>query len=113
MTDAERILWPHLKNKKLGYRFRRQHGLGPYIVDFYCPEKRLIIELDGTQHVFNKAYDEKRDAFLSSLNMRILRVWNNEVFQNLEGVIVTIESLLQESTPQSFSAKATKDSSPI
>ncbi|MCF7918042.1 3-phosphoshikimate 1-carboxyvinyltransferase [Candidatus Gracilibacteria bacterium] len=89
-TDAEGLLWALLRNKNMeGLKFRRQHSIGKYIVDFYCHEAGLVIELDGGGHVEKKQemYDKKRDEFLKSHKLKILRIWNNDVFQNLEGVV--------------------------
>jgi very-short-patch-repair endonuclease len=86
-TDAERILWQHLRLRPLGgYKFRRQQPLGPSIVDFVCLEKRLVIEVDGGQHNTQRSYDEQRDAWLEQQGFRVLRFWKNEVLQNVEGV---------------------------
>jgi len=86
-TDAERKLWAHLRLRQLGgYKFRRQHSLGPYIVDFICIEKKLIIEVDGGQHDDNKFYDSKRDKWLENKGFRVLRFWNNEVLTYIENV---------------------------
>jgi very-short-patch-repair endonuclease len=86
-TDAERILWQHLRLRQLGrYKFRRQQPLGPYIVDFVCLEKRLIVEVDGGQHNSHHADDERRNAWLEQQGFRVLRFWNNEVLQNIEGM---------------------------
>jgi very-short-patch-repair endonuclease len=91
MTDAERFLWQHIRYQQLdGLRFRRQMPLGTYIVDFICLEKRLIIELDGSQHLQQRDYDENRDEWLVEQGFRVLRFWNNEVFTNTEGVLMEI-----------------------
>jgi len=94
-TDAENLLWRHLRGKQLaGLRFRRQHPLGRYIVDFVCLEKRLVLELDGGQHGEEKGLikDNERDQWLRAEGYRILRFWNNEVLANLEGVMESIRS---------------------
>jgi very-short-patch-repair endonuclease len=86
-TLAEVILWKHLKKKQLRERkFRRQHSIGDYIVDFYCPAERIAIELDGDLHFDEeiKKYDEERTKYLSELNIRVLRFENNEILFNLE-----------------------------
>lgn len=93
-TLHERILWSRLKSKQLGYKFRRQHSIGKYIVDFYCPSKRLIIELDGSQHIDNKQRDEERDSYLSNLNYSVLRFYNSDVNNNIEGVVLKIKDYL-------------------
>lgn len=89
-TDAESQLWQKLKGTQLGVKFRRQHGIGDYIVDFYCPAKKLVIELDGSQHMENQEYDAIRTNFLNAQGIKVLRFWNNEVMANMEGVLQTI-----------------------
>lgn len=95
-TTQEIILWSRLRKKQLGYKFRRQSSIGKYIVDFYCPQKKLIIELDGWQHKEEKQerYDKERTKFIESLGFKILRFWNNDVNNNLEGAIFKIEEYL-------------------
>ncbi|MEO1015139.1 MAG: endonuclease domain-containing protein [Pseudomonadota bacterium] len=93
MPPAERRLWAKLRNRQLGgFRFRRQHTVGPYIADFACVEARLIVELDGDQHGRDDApaRDARRDAFLEEQGWRVLRFWNHEAFENLDGVLETI-----------------------
>jgi very-short-patch-repair endonuclease len=88
-TDAERKLWSILRAKQInGLKFFRQYGVGSYILDFYCPQCRLAIELDGSQHnePINRRKDEKRSDYLRSQNINVLRFWNNEVINNFEGV---------------------------
>jgi len=87
LTEEEYKLWFHLKGKKLGIKFRRQHGIGPYIVDFYCKEKNLVIELDGSQHLNTKEYDKEKDLYLQTLGIIVLRFWNSEIDNNLEDVL--------------------------
>ncbi|MES2224322.1 MAG: endonuclease domain-containing protein [Patescibacteria group bacterium] len=74
-TIQERILWSKLKGKNLGYKFQRQHSIGKYIADFYCAEKRLIIEIDGIQHndIEDKKYDTERTRYFESLGYSVLR----------------------------------------
>ena len=89
-TDAERALWKSLRGDSLnGLRFRRQFPLGIYIVDFVCFEVRLIVEVDGGQHA-DSTKDALRDAWLKSQGFQVLRFWNNEVLQNMEGVMQVI-----------------------
>ena len=91
MTDAEQRLWHYLRLRQLaGHRFRRQCPVGPYIADFACPERRLIVELDGGQHA-GSALDRCRDAYLYRCGFRVLRFWNNLVFENLEAVLFEID----------------------
>ena len=90
-TDAENLLWRHLRRKQLeGLRFRRQQPIGKYIVDFVCLEKRLILEIDGSQHAIDQDNDKQRDNWLLTEGYRILRFWNNDVLTNIEGVMETI-----------------------
>lgn len=89
-TDAERKLWGMLRNAQLGgRRFRRQHPIPPYIVDFACIEAGLVVEMDGGQHA-DSAYDAVRDRHLRSLGWQVLRFWNNEVLSNPDGVAQAI-----------------------
>jgi len=92
MPSAERKLWARIRNKQLGgYRFRRQHTIGPYIADFACVETKIVIELDGDQHSFDDgARDAKRDAFIEGEGWRVLRFWNNDVYGNIDGVLEVI-----------------------
>lgn len=98
-TDAENRLWYYLRNRNFfGYKFRRQHIIKGYIVDFVCIEKKLIIELDGSQHLETKRYDEKRTWILGQLGYLVLRFWNNEVLENTFGVLEVIKEVLQENS---------------
>ncbi|GIX32367.1 MAG: hypothetical protein KatS3mg125_0323 [Lysobacterales bacterium] len=93
MTDAEQLLWQCLRGKQLdGFKFRRQHPIDRFVLDFYCPAVRLAVELDGSQHNTEqgRAADAERTAWLNARGIRVLRFWNSEVFSNLEGVITTI-----------------------
>ena len=91
MTDVERILWRALRGKQLERnRFRRQHPIGQFIADFACIEQKLVIELDGGQHQEQLAYDEQRTVLLQAQGWRVLRFWNNDVLNNLDGVLSTI-----------------------
>ena len=96
MTLAERKLWQVLKQGQLeGYRFRRQHPVGPYIADFICLEAGVVIEVDGGQHQQNHE-DQRRDRYMQSIGFKVLRFWNNEVMANLEGVCSVIAQCLAE-----------------
>ncbi len=95
MTAAERKLWHAIRGKQVySHRFRRQHPVGAYIADFACIEKLLVIELDGGQHQEQLAYDERRTAFLEMRGWQVLRFWNNDVLNNLEGVLLHIAEAL-------------------
>jgi len=95
-TEAEQLLWEKLRGRRLqNVRFRRQHPFAPYIVDFYCAERNLVIELDGGQHIDNREYDEERSRHLNSLGKKVLRFWNHEVLDDMDGVIETIVQQLK------------------
>jgi very-short-patch-repair endonuclease len=99
-TDAEMRLWSRLRGKQLeGFRFRRQHPMGRYIVDFFCPEAKLVVEADGGQHADNEA-DSIRADWLLAQGYRVLRFWNNDVLANTEGVLLTILEALREQTAE-------------
>jgi very-short-patch-repair endonuclease len=90
-TDVELLLWQRLKARRLeGIKFRRQQPIEDFIVDFVSFEKRIIIELDGGQHAEDRKRDRERDSLLREAGFKILRFWNNEVLENLEGVLERI-----------------------
>ncbi|MBI5037896.1 MAG: endonuclease domain-containing protein [Candidatus Kerfeldbacteria bacterium] len=95
---AELLLWRYLKGKQLGgYKFRRQHSIGGYVVDFYCPELRLVIEVDGPSHYVSKEareYDRHRQKYIESLRITVLRFTNADVYVNMREVIDMIYSIL-------------------
>ncbi|MEO5574516.1 MAG: endonuclease domain-containing protein [Gammaproteobacteria bacterium] len=94
-TDAEKLLWKHLRLRQLhGYKFRRQFPLGSYIVDFVCLEARLVIEVDGGQHIEQSMQDERRTEWLRQQGFTVLRFWNNQVLQETEAVKVVISEAL-------------------
>jgi very-short-patch-repair endonuclease len=96
-TSAERLLWQALRDRALkGAKFRRQHPIGAYVADFVCLERKLVIEADGGQH--EPAADLARSRQLEALGFHILRFWNNEILQNIEGVLHVIEQHLDEDT---------------
>jgi len=96
LTPAERKLWGLLRTHGLNDTlFRIQHAIGSYIVDFVAPRKKLIIELDGGQHLDQQEYNADRTAFLESKGYRVLRFWNNDVTNNIEGVMITILEALE------------------
>jgi len=87
MTDAERLLWRHLRQRQIERcKFRRQHPIGHYIVDFACLEACLIVEVDGGQHAERKEYDTERTTWLEGQGFRVLRFWNTDVLENIDGV---------------------------
>lgn len=96
ITDAERALWRHLRKRQIaGYKFRRQHPLGAYIVDFVCLEARLVVEVDGGQHAERQFYDQARTDWLEQQGYRVLRFWNHEVLANAEGLVEAIGQEVQ------------------
>ena len=101
-TDAERRLWQFLRGQQLNVKFRRQHPFNNYVLDFVCLEKKLVVELDGGQHSECVARDEIRTQELVAAGFRVLRFWNNEVFQETGAVVETILAALAEtpSPPQ-------------
>jgi len=100
MTLAEHKLWQVLRGRQVeSCRFRRQHPVGPYVADFACIERMLIIELDGGQHQEQKEYDERRTEFLQQQGWRVLRFWNNDVMGNLEGVVAKVVNALTATPP--------------
>lgn len=97
MTDAERRLWQALRNRQLGgHKFRRQHPLPPYVADFACVERGLIVEVDGGQHSERVEADAARTRALQARGFRVIRVWNNEVMANFQGVLATILAALED-----------------
>ncbi len=97
MTPAEIKLWARLRAHRLGdIHFRNQHAIGPYIVDFCAPRRKLVIELDGSQHLEQTGYDEERTKYLESQGYTVIRFWNNDVMNNLEGVILAILDVLEK-----------------
>ena len=98
-TDTEKYLWKYLKGNQLeGFKFRRQQPIGKYIIDFVNLERKIIIELDGGQHLENKE-DELRDRWLEEQGYEVLRFWDNEVFNNIEGVLEFIRIKLLSPSP--------------
>ena len=99
MTDAERRLWFAMRDRRLaGYKFRRQHLIEYFIVDFACTKHHLVIEADGGQHAADQR-DEQRTAKIEALGWRVLRFWNNDILGNTEGVILTILRELELDRP--------------
>ena len=96
-TEAERALWKHLRLRQLeNHKFRRQRSVGPFIVDFVCLEKNLVVEVDGGQHDTQRDRDSERTAWLEEKGFTMLRFWNNEVLANVEAVKEAILAKLRE-----------------
>jgi very-short-patch-repair endonuclease len=102
MTDAERRVWMRIRTKQLkGFQFYRQKNIGNYIVDFYCPAAKLIIEIDGGQHYSEDGFrkDKDRDSCLTSLGLTVLRFTDRQVFETIDGVLETICEHLRSKIP--------------
>lgn len=95
-TPAERKLWSRIRHDQLGVTFRRQHAVGTYIPDFCSPKARVIIELDGSQHLEQEDYDEERTEYLVSQGYKVIRFWNNDVMNKIEDVILAISYAIQD-----------------
>ena len=105
MTGPEAQLWSRLRARQLqGLKFRRQHGIGPYIVDFYCPEQSLVIEVDGDSHADANQIlkDRQREKYLQSLGLHVIRYINDDILKNLDGVM---EDLAERLSPRSTSPR--------
>ncbi|MBI3283474.1 MAG: endonuclease domain-containing protein [Burkholderiales bacterium] len=96
MTDAERKLWQGLRGEQLGVKFRRQHPYGNFILDFVCMDARLIVEVDGSQHVGDARYDEHRTQKLRQAGFEVLRFWNNQVLEETDAVLEAIWNHLNQ-----------------
>ena len=95
---SEKLLWKKLKNKQLGYKFRRQVGISNYVVDFYCPKLKLVIEIDGGTHADDDNYmkDKNRQDYIESLGLTVKRYNNSDIKNNMELVIIDIRQLCKE-----------------
>ena len=98
-TREEKLLWEKLRRKNLECKFSRQYSVGPYILDFYCPEKRIAIELDGFQHLENRDYDKEREDYLLLNDIKVLRFWNREINDNIDEVIEKIRNVISSFPP--------------
>lgn len=95
-TPAEQKLWSRIRNDQLGVTFRRQHAVGIYIPDFCSPRAKLIIELDGSQHLEQAEYDQERTKYFESVGYKVIRFWNNDVMNKIEEVLLTITYVLED-----------------
>lgn len=98
ITPAEKLLWKHVsKNKMLGLRFLRQYSVGPYVLDFFCPKIRLAIELDGSVHSNEEAktYDKDREKYLESLNIIVIRFWNDDVLRHTKRTLDKLQNAIK------------------
>ncbi|MCD8548544.1 MAG: endonuclease domain-containing protein [Aeromonadaceae bacterium] len=96
MTEPEQRLWHYLRHGQLGTKFRRQHGIGPYVVDFYCPELRLVIEVDGDSHYTESGirHDRQRNDFLHQSGLSTLRFTNHDIMTQLPAVLASLQEYL-------------------
>lgn len=94
MTPTERILWSKISNKKLGVKFRRQHPIKNYIVDFYCHTSKIVIEIDGKIHDYQKEYDSGRQAEIEQFGIKVLRFTNQEIYEDIPSVINKIKEAI-------------------
>lgn len=101
LTEAESKLWRHIRLRQLGgFKFRRQHPVGPYVLDFACVEKHLAIEVDGGQHSEYADYDSRRSIYLGAHGYKVLRFWNSDVLKNIAAVKeVIFEALCGDGLP--------------
>jgi very-short-patch-repair endonuclease len=100
-TDAERMLWFRLRDRRLaGRKFRRQFPIDRFVVDFFCADAHLIIELDGGQHAGRTEFDAQRTKVLEAMGYLVLRYWNNEVMRNIDGVVEDIAAALERHRPE-------------
>jgi very-short-patch-repair endonuclease len=100
-TDAERRLWFRLRDRRLGgWKFRRQFPIDRFVVDFFCADAHLIIELDGGQHALRIATDTERTRILGATGYLVLRFWNNDVMQNIDGVLEEVTAALERSSSE-------------
>jgi very-short-patch-repair endonuclease len=91
MTPAEKILWGRLRDRRFaGFKFRRQHVIGPYIVDFYCAQARLVLEIDGETHLGRERPDQTRQSWLEGQGLKVVRFWNTEVYDDGDPVMEII-----------------------
>ena len=101
MTPAEQVLWTKLRSKQCdSFKFRRQHAIGPFIVDFFCPEQLLIVEIDGDVHAeeTQRTKDLQREKYLRSLGLQVIRYTNHEVLDNLDGVLEHLLGVLSSNS---------------
>lgn len=98
-TDAERKLWSRLRRGQLGIKFKRQYPIEGFVADFCSPQLKLVIEVDGGQHLERSAYDAERSARLAHSGYRVLRFWNNDVLTNIDGVLEIIAESIKSPSP--------------
>jgi very-short-patch-repair endonuclease len=95
MTEAEKVLWTHLRKSQLGVRFKAQHPIDKFIADFYCHKAKLVVEVDGSVHDLQKEYDQNRSDEINNLGVNVIRFTNEEVFNDIEKVVGEIKKRLK------------------
>ncbi len=97
-TKSEAVLWKYLKDKQLGYKFRRQYGIGKYIVDFYCPKLKLVVEVDGYTHIDHDQYiyDMEREEYLCNLGLLVKRYASEQIFKHIREVCLDLQNTCEE-----------------
>ena len=114
MTETEKLLWSHLRNRQLeGFKFRRQDWIGPFVADFVCWEARLVVEVDGSQHADHIEYDAARDDYLAREGFKVLRFRNNDVTSDLEADLNSIRARLLERVPSPSHSTASRGPLPL
>jgi len=99
-NPSEKMVWGLLRNRRFAkFKFRRQYPIGPFIADFVCMDAMLVLELDGETHVGREDYDSRRKKYLEEQGFRVVRVWNNQLHENSEGVMQHILNLCKEGPP--------------
>jgi very-short-patch-repair endonuclease len=98
MSPAEKKLWSRIRGSQLAVRFRRQQPVGPYVVDFLCAVANVVIELDGDSHDSTQEEDKARDALLADMGLRVLRIANAEVFDNIDGVLARLAEVVRDAS---------------
>jgi very-short-patch-repair endonuclease len=101
MTSSEALLWVHLRKQRRTHRFRRQHPIGPFRVDFYCPELRLVIEVDGPIHAQRRRQDHERQRWLEQQGFQVLRFSNDDILHRLAQTLSSLDEFLHSAAPQS------------
>jgi len=101
-TEAEKVLWRHLRANQLGAKFRRQHPFDPFVLDFYCHEAKLAVELDGGGHAETgqMEHDRQRDRFLQENGIQVMRIWDGDALKNVQGVLEAIRQALTPALSQ-------------
>ncbi len=114
-TTPEKILWTHIRNKQLGVKFRRQHGVGDYILDFFAKEINLAVEIDGNNHFEQNTieYDNLRTEYLNSIDIEVIRFTNQQVMENVMGVCQTLSNIINQRLVELNTVNETNTDNPL